>query len=119
MTVYIDADYKCHATDNGAMKAVETDFFDGKCVTFIEGYRYIPSGESWTREDGMVFNGKIISPWKDYRELAAAQKQYELDEAIIAELDAALLDATYQNLLEEYHQFSFPTSFRFCPFDMQ
>lgn len=85
-TIYIDSKFKCHVTDDGTMTAVETDAFDGKCDTFIEGYRYVPAGESWTRYDGVVFQGEMIAPWKDYAELAAAQAQYERDHA---ELQAA------------------------------
>ena len=51
-TIYIDSDFKCHAADDGTLRAVETDFFDGKCDTMLEGYRFVPAGESWTREDG-------------------------------------------------------------------
>lgn len=85
-TIYINAEYKCHTADNGTMTAVETDFFDGKCDTFIEGYRFIPAGESWTRSDGVVFHGEMIAPWKPYSELEAAQQQYEV---MLAEMDAA------------------------------
>ena len=66
MRVYLDSDYVCHITDDGTMKEAETDFFDGKCAAFIEGYRFIPAGESWTREDGVVFQGEMIAPAKDY-----------------------------------------------------
>ena len=76
-TIYIDSEYKCHVTDDGTMTAVETAFFDGKCDTFIEGYRFVPSGKSWTREDGVVFQGEMISPWKDYADLDAVQREYE------------------------------------------
>ncbi len=76
-TIYIDSDFKCHTVNDGAMTAVETDFFDGKCATFIEGYRFIPSGETWVREDGIIFTGEMISPWKNYSELDAAQREYE------------------------------------------
>lgn len=76
-TIYIDSDFKCHATNNGTMTAIETDFFDDKCDTFIEGYRYVPAGETWTREDGTVFFGIMISPWKKYSELVAIQNEYE------------------------------------------
>jgi hypothetical protein len=76
-TIYINSDFKCHVSDDGTMTAVETDFFNGKCQTFIEGYRFVPSGESWTRSDGVVFTGEMISPWKDYSELDAAQREYE------------------------------------------
>ena len=79
-TIYIDTDYICHVSDTGDLTAVETDFFDGKCDSFIEGYRYIPAVESWTRSDGATFTGEMISPWKDYSLLAAAQAQYERDQ---------------------------------------
>ena len=83
----IDSEYHCHTTNpDGTFREVETDFFDGKCDTFIEGYRYVPSGESWTRSDGVVFAGEMIAPWKPYAELAAAQAQYEAD---LAEAAAA------------------------------
>ena len=44
--IYIDNDYKCHTSNDGTMREVQTDFFDGKCQIFIEGYRFIPSGET-------------------------------------------------------------------------
>lgn len=78
-TIYIDSDFKCHTSNDGTMTAVETDFFDGKCDTFIEGYRIIPTGHSWIRGDGVVFHGEMTAPWKPYSELAAAQAQYEAD----------------------------------------
>lgn len=81
MTIYLDNNFVCHLTDDGTMQAVETDAFDGKCAAYIEGYRYIPDGESWTRQDGAVFNGLMISPAEDYSRLEKAQRQYELDEA--------------------------------------
>lgn len=79
-TIYIDFDFKCHITNDGTMTAVGTDFFDGKCDAYIEGYRYVPSGESWTRSDGVVFTGEMLAPWKDYNELDAAQRQYEREQ---------------------------------------
>jgi len=84
--IYIDSGFKCHVTSDSTMTAVETDFFDGKCDTFVEGYRFVPAGESWTRRDGVVFHGEMISPWKHYSELAATQAQYE---AVYADLEAA------------------------------
>lgn len=94
MIVYIDNDCKCHTSDNGTMRAVETDFFDGKCAAFIEGHRFKPDGETWVREDGKVFSGgEMISPWKNSTILAAYQAQYEallpeiqVREAALAEL---------------------------------
>lgn len=83
-TIYLDSDFKCHVTNDGTMTAVETSFFDGKCQTFIEGYRFIPAGGSWTRPDGAAFSGEMVAPWKDYRQLAAAQAQHEADQAELA-----------------------------------
>lgn len=79
-TIYIDADCRCYTEAADGRRAVETDSFDGKCDAFIEGYRFVPSGESWTREDGEVFEGEMIAPWKDYAELDAAQREYEREQ---------------------------------------
>jgi len=87
-TVYIDAEYKCHFENDGTMDEVQAAFFDGKCRTFIEGYRFIPAGESWTREDGTVFTGEMASPWKDYEELDQAQREYEQEQ--LADMRKAL-----------------------------
>ena len=91
MKIYIDSDFKCHVSDDGTMTTVETDFFDGKCDTFIEGYRFVPVGESWTREDGKVFRGEMIAPWKPYKELDAAQRKYEREKLADAENALAIL----------------------------
>ena len=88
MVVYIDSDFKCHIENDGTMTAIETPFFDGKCDTYIEGYRFVPSGESWTRSDGVVFEGEMISPWKDYAELDTAQREYERQQ--MADMENAL-----------------------------
>ena len=86
--IYLDADYKCHISGDNTMTAVETDFFDGKCDSFVEGYRFVPSGERWTRSDGVVFQGEMIAPWKDYPELDSAQREYERQ--LLAEYAEAL-----------------------------
>ena len=77
MNIYIDENFKCHVKNDGTMIAVKTDFFDSKCQTFIEGYRYVPAGESWMRDDGTVFAGEMVSPWKPFSELKQAQREYE------------------------------------------
>lgn len=87
-TIYIDSDFKCHITNDGTMRSVETDYFDRKCDTLIEGYRFVPTGESWTRNDGAVFPGEMICPWKDYAELDKAQREYEW--RLLAEYEEAL-----------------------------
>lgn len=48
--------------------------------TYIEGYRFIPSGQTWTRADGVVFTGEMIAPWKPWAELDAAQREYEREQ---------------------------------------
>ena len=87
-TIYIDSDFKCHLSDDGTMTPVETDFFDYICDTMLEGYRFVPAGETWTREDGEVFDGEMIAPWKPWQELDDAQREYERQqyEAMSAEL---------------------------------
>lgn len=84
--IYIDSDFRCHASPGDGLREVETDFFDGKCAAFIEGYRFIPAGESWTREDGTVFTGEMVAPVRDYDALAEIQGAVE---RMQAELDAA------------------------------
>lgn len=78
MAVYIDSEFKCHTTNlQGVFREVKIDLLDGKCDAFIEGYRFIPSGESWAREDGVVFHGEMLAPWKTHSELDEAQRQHE------------------------------------------
>lgn len=94
-TIYIDSDFKCHVSDDGTMTAAETDFFDGKCDAMIEGYRFVPAGQSWTRSDGAVFRGEMIAPWKPWEELDGQQRVYEREllrqyEQALAEIEAAL-----------------------------
>ena len=84
--IYIDSDFKCHTNNpEGIFKETVLSenaivFFDTKCTAFIEGYRVVPSGEIWMRSDGKKFTGEMITPWKPYAELAAAQAQYERDQ---------------------------------------
>lgn len=88
MKIYIDNECKCHAAAVDGLREFDVSFFDGKCDTFIEGYRFIPDGESWTRPDGEAFVGEMISPWKDYAELDAAQRAYERQ--LMEDMKAAL-----------------------------
>lgn len=88
MTIYIDNDYKCHTASGDSLTAIETDFFAGKCQDYIEGYRFVPAGESWTRFDGAVFSGEMIAPWKPWQELSDAQAAYERKQ--LAEYEEAL-----------------------------
>ena len=89
MTIFIDSEYKCHTSNDGTLRAFDVSFFDGKCKAFIEGYRYVPAGETWTRSDGEEFKGEMTSPWKDSTVLEAYQEQYE---EMLADLEAAKTD---------------------------
>ena len=73
MIVYVDSMYHCHTTNpDGTLREVEESFFNGKCKTLIEGYCYDDS-----RGHASIY------PWKPLNELAAAQRQYELDQAVL------------------------------------
>ena len=89
-TIYMDSDFKCRTTQNqeGTLVPYETAAFDGKCDSYIEGYRFVPAGKTWVREDGQVFAGEMISPWKLWTDLDAAQREYERQ--LVAEYEAAL-----------------------------
>ena len=91
--IYIDSNFCCHTTNpEGLYREIETDAFiglEGKCDAYIEGFRFIPKGESWTREDGEVFEGDMLTLCKDINELNAAQLQHELTE--------------YENLVNELY----------------
>lgn len=75
MTIYIDNDYRCYVSKADGRRAIETDYFDGKCPEWIESYRFVPEGETWTREDGEVFTN-MAAPWKDLGEAYVAQTAY-------------------------------------------
>lgn len=81
MIIYIDENKKCHVSPSDGLRAFETelitDFFSGKCTAFIESCIYVPQNETYTRSDGKVFKGEMITPWKDSAILAAYQEQYE------------------------------------------
>ena len=62
-TIYIDSDFKCHATNDGTMTAVETDYFVDKCDAYIEGYCY-------DLENGTIY------PWRNHDELDNIQEEY-------------------------------------------
>ena len=69
MVIYLDNDFKCHLANDGTMRAVETSVFDGKEKAYIEGYRFVPDGETWTRPDGVKFHGEMASPAMDYGQI--------------------------------------------------
>ena len=102
MTIYIDKDFRCFAEPGEGLEAVQTDFFDGKALGYIEGYRFIPAGHSWTGEDGTVYLGEAAFPVTDWEALDKIQREYEREryaavaaqnaeyEAALSEIETAL-----------------------------
>lgn len=93
--IYIDSEFKCHVANDGTLSVVETDSFDGKCDAFVEGHRIVPLDEAWTRSDGVVFKGEMVSAWKPYNELEAAQEQYKRDMAELNKSYQKGVDSAY------------------------
>ena len=96
MTIYIDSDYKCYVSAAEGRRPIETNEFDGKCAEWIESFRFVPAGETWTREDGEEFRGGMTAPWKDLGNAYAAQTAYVT--AQNAQYEAAL--TAIENALE-------------------
>ena len=92
MTIYIDDDYKCYVSAADGRRAIETEFFDGKCPEWIESFRFVPAGETWTREDGEVFTN-MTAPWKGLGEAYAAQAAYVEQQLSTAQAQAADMQA--------------------------
>ena len=95
MTVYIDTDYKCHVVPIVGARGIEESFFDNKCPSLIESYRYVPAEATWTREDGVAFAGPMIAPWRDIRQYDSEQREYERQqlaqyESALSEIETAL-----------------------------
>ena len=105
MKIYIDKDFRCFAEPGEGLEAVQTDFFDGKATGYIEGYRFIPAGKSWTREDGAVFSGEMAAPWKDWEALDKIQREYERKQipVLMAQNDA-LVEAMAAMIEDVYNQ---------------
>lgn len=81
MKIYIDFNLHCHVTNpDGNLREVETDFFVGKCQTFIEGHCYDDCNDY-----------TAIYAWKPYDELDAAQREYERQKLADAENALAIL----------------------------
>lgn len=100
MIIYIDSDYKCHVSPADGLTAVETDSFNGKCRQYIEGYRFVPAGQSWTREDGQVFHGEMIAPWRDYGILSEFQEVAQEEQTKATEEIAAIVEEVYNSDME-------------------
>ena len=104
MKIYIDSDFKCHVAQAEGLTEVETEFFDGLCQEYIEGYRYVPEGSTWTRGDGVEFHGEMIAPWKPWRNLDDAQRRYEKEQYVEVTNQNEELINTIADMVEEVYQ---------------
>ena len=68
-TIYLDSEFVCHLSNDGTMREIQTDVFDGQQDEYIKGYRFVPEGETWVRSDGVEFHGLMIAPAKDYKQI--------------------------------------------------
>mgnify|MGYP000932608992 CR=1 FL=1 len=98
MKIYIDDEFKCRTQAADGLTAVETDFFDGVCAAYIEGYRFVPAGKTWTAADGTVYSGEMITPWKPWAELDAVQRVYEREQAAALEAQNAEYEAALSEI---------------------
>ena len=96
-TIYIDSSFKCHTSTAEGLTQIETDAFDDKCNPYVEGYRFIPAGQTWTRADGVAFTGEMIAPWKPWDELDAVQREYEREQY----KTVSIQNAEYEEALTE------------------
>lgn len=106
MTIYIDSDYKCHTEPGEGLTEVKTNFFDeGMIQAYIEGYRFVPKGKTWVREDGVEFTGEMVTPWQDWQELDKLQAAHEREQyrPLIAQ-NAELVDAMASMVDDVYNQ---------------
>lgn len=97
MKIYIDINngYKCYYNNNEdeTLFEYESEFFkDGTAPAVIEGYRCIPVGYIWRREDGKIFEGEMHSPIISEAELKTAQLEYDVEQYKLAltEIEAVL-----------------------------
>lgn len=104
MKLYLDADFRCHLSGGAGMTEIDTELFDGKCPAYIEGYRYVPPGERWVREDGVAFRGEMITPWKPWEELDDAQRDYERQQLVALAAENEALVADMAQMVEEIYQ---------------
>lgn len=79
MKLYVDSNnYKCYVNNiQDNLIEIETDFFNGKCTEYIEGFIFIPKGHTL---DNCV--GETAFPWKSYDELDIIQRNYEQEQIL-------------------------------------
>lgn len=111
--IYLDDQYRCHMENDGGNYCEWEDtglHFAGKSRAFIEGYRVVPEGVTWTDSDGRTYEGLMISPAVSFDILQAAQTAYEETRdtlsGIQAVQDAMLGAAEGEDRLEAAERFA-------------
>ena len=76
---YLDGNYRLHVENAEGLTPWEDaeGIFAGKCARYIEGYRVVPAGRRWVREDGVAFAGEMIAPAVPLGTLLALQAASE------------------------------------------
>lgn len=101
LKIYLDSDFVCHLTDDGTRREYYTGFFaEDTPEKFIEGYRIVPADSTWTRKDGVVFHGEMVSPAVDYSGLERVKEQHEIDDEKHTQELGALIDEIYAEDLD-------------------
>ena len=92
-TIYLNKEFQCSVTEReDTVQSIETDYFDGKCNAWIEGYRFVPAGRTWTRSDGVEICGQMAAPFKDYTYLEMVQSLYDQLAADITDTQLAVAE---------------------------
>lgn len=106
-TLYVDYDFKVYTTNAEGRMAIETDVFDGISDYVVECYRFVPSGSSYTKPNGLTVHGEFIQPFVTENELYIAQREYEQKRISELEIEnTTLLEgmAQSQQTIDEYEQ---------------
>ena len=118
MKIYIDSDFKCHVAPGDGLREFETKFFSNVPDAYVEGYRYIPYGETWVRKEPIYnmdhevvgeseteFMGEMVAPWKPWEELDKILRDYERtqNQELNAQ-NAELVDAMASMVEDVYNQ---------------
>ena len=118
MKIYIDSDFKCHTKPGDGLREFETRFFSNVPDAYVEGYRYVPSGETWVRktptynmehevvgESTTEFMGEMVAPWKPWEELDKILREYEQTQnRELTAQNAELVDAMASMVEDVYNQ---------------
>lgn len=118
MKIYIDSDFKCHTKPGEGLREFETKFFSNVPDAYVEGYRYIPYGETWVRKEPIYnmdhevvgeseteFMGEMVAPWKPWEELDKILREFEQTQnRELNAQNAELLDAMASMVEDVYNQ---------------